>query len=116
MRRGGYAYSTEKSYSDWVKRFVKFHGFLDRESMLIDSELKVEQFLTDLAVKQNVAPSTQNQALNALVYCYSNILHTPFTNVKASRSRKEPRIPVVLTVEEMTQILSIMDGTSGVSL
>jgi len=113
LRREGYAYSTEKSYSDWVKRFVKFHGFLERESMLIDSTLKVEQFLTYLAVEQNVAPSTQNQALNALVYCYGKVLKAPFTDVKASRSRKEPRIPVVLTVEEITQILSIMDGTAG---
>ncbi|WP_233993188.1 phage integrase N-terminal SAM-like domain-containing protein [Thiomicrorhabdus sp. Milos-T2] len=37
LRREGYAYSTENSYCDWVKRFVKFHGFLDRESMLIES-------------------------------------------------------------------------------
>lgn len=113
MRREGYAYSTENSYCDWVKRFVKFHGFADRDSMQIDSSKRVEAFLTFLAVKQSVAPSTQNQALNALVYCYSKVLDAPFTDVKASRSRKEPRIPVVLTKEEVGQVLSIMDGTAG---
>lgn len=113
MRREGYAYSTENSYCDWVKRFVKFHGFQNREAMLQNASANVEQFLTHLAVAQSVAPSTQNQALNALVYCYSKVLQTPFTEVKASRSRKEPRIPVVLTKEEVAQVLSIMDGTTG---
>ncbi len=113
LRREGYAYSTENTYCDWVRRFVKFHGFLDRESMLIDSTARVEQFLTNLAVEQNVAPSTQNQALNALVYCYSKVLQVPFSDVKASRSRKEPRIPVVLTKEEVGEVLSVMDGAAG---
>ena len=113
LRREAYALSTENSYCDWVKRFVKFHGFRDRDSMLIESSQKVEQFLTYLAVDQNVAPSTQNQALNALVYCYSKVLQAPFSNVKASRSRKEPRIPVVLTKEEVAQVLSVMEGSAG---
>ena len=113
LRREGYAYATEKSYCDWVKRFVRFHHFQDREAMLQDSASKVEAFLSDLAVRQNVAPSTQNQALNALVYCYSKVLNAPFSKVKASRSRKEPRIPVVLTKEEVTQVLSLLDGTTG---
>ncbi|MBN2646736.1 MAG: integron integrase [Thiotrichales bacterium] len=115
LRREGYAYSTENSYCDWVKRFVRFHHFEDREAMLQDSAGKVEQFLTHLAVEQNVAPSTQNQALNALVYCYSKVLQAPFSEVKASRSRKEPRIPVVLTKEEVAQVLSIMEGTAGLT-
>lgn len=113
LRREGYAYSTENTYCDWVRRFVKFHGFADRDAMLIEPAHKVEQFLTDLAVEKNVAPSTQNQALNALVYCYSKVLQAPFTEVKASRSRKEPRIPVVLTKEEVAQVLSVMEGTAG---
>ena len=113
LRREGYAFSTENSYCDWVKRFVKFHGFVDRDAMLIESSQKVEQFLTHLAVEQSVAPSTQNQALNALVYCYSKVLQAPFSDVKASRSRKEPRIPVVLTKEEVAQILSVMEGSAG---
>lgn len=66
-----------------------------------------------MAVEQSVAPSTQNQALNALVYCYSKVLQAPFSDVKASRSRKEPRIPVVLTKEEVAQILSVMEGSAG---
>ncbi|WP_319557695.1 phage integrase N-terminal SAM-like domain-containing protein [Thiomicrorhabdus sp.] len=113
LRREGYAYSTENSYCDWVKRYVKFHGIKSRSDMRGNANYKVEQFLTYLAVNQNVSPSTQNQALNALVYCYSKVLESPFSEVKASRSRKEPRIPVVLTKEEVTEILSLMNGTAG---
>jgi len=68
LRRQGYAYKTELTYCDWVKRFIKFHSLQSRESLLVDSEPKVEQFLTHLAVHKNVAPSTQNQAFNALVF------------------------------------------------
>ncbi len=42
----GYVFSTENSYCDWVKRFVKFPGFVNRDAMLIESSQKVEQFLT----------------------------------------------------------------------
>lgn len=78
-----------------------FHGFVGLEAMLIESSQKGGEFLTYWVVEQNVASSTQNQALNALVYCYSKVLKAPFTEVKGSRSRKESRSPVVLTKEEV---------------
>lgn len=113
LRRLGYAYSTESTYCDWVKRFVKFHLLQSRESLLEDAEGKVEQFLTHLAVHENVAPSTQNQAFNALVFLYTKVLSAPLKGVSASRSRKDPRIPVVLTKEEVANILTLLDGTTG---
>lgn len=113
LRREGYAYATEVSYCDWVKRFVKFHGFKDRVSMLESGEQGVEQFLTSLAVHNKVAPSTQNQALNALVYCFDKVLNRPLVGVSASRSNKTPKIPVVLTKEEVKSVLSLLSGTSG---
>jgi integron integrase len=113
LRRQGYAYSTELTYCDWVKRFVKFHSIQNRESLFVGSESKVERFLTDLAVNKNVAPSTQNQALNALVFLYSKVLKVPLEGVNASRSRKEPRIPVVLSKEEVSDVLMLLEGTAG---
>lgn len=113
LRREGYAYSTEVAYCDWVKRFVKFHGFKDRFSMVESAALGVEQFLTDLAVNRNVAASTQNQALNALVYCYEKILSQPLQGVSASRSHKQPKIPVVLTKQEVKAVLSLLDGNAA---
>ncbi len=113
LRRYGYAYSTEQAYCDWVKRFVKYHDIQSRDALFLDAEQKVEQFLTHLAVNKNVAPSTQNQAFNALVFLYSKVLNAPLEGVSASRSRKEPRIPVVLTKEEVADILTLLEGTTG---
>lgn len=113
LRRGGYSYSTEKNYVDWVKRFIKHYRFQARDDLLLSPEDKVEKYLTYLAVQRNVAPATQNQALNALVFLYSKILKVPLEGVNASRSRKEPRIPVVLTKEEVSTILPLLSGTAG---
>ena len=71
---------------------------------------KVEDFLNYLAIERNVAASTQNQAFNALVFLYKRVLESPLENVKATRSRKEARIPVVLTREEVKQVLLLLDG------
>ena len=73
LRRFGYAYSTEKTYCDWVTRFVKFHQLKEKNELLQSAEQKVENFLTHLAVNKNVAPSTQNQALNALFFCIKKV-------------------------------------------
>ena len=69
LRRQGYAYATEKSYCDWVRRYIKFHQLNSKQALLEDAEGKVEAYLTHLAVEKVVAPATQNQALNALVFC-----------------------------------------------
>ncbi len=113
LRRQGYAYATENTYCDWVSRFVAFHKMKSRAEMLLTPEVNVEVFLTHLAVDKNVAPSTQNQALNALVFLYTKVLERPLENVSATRSRKEPRIPVVLSKDEVKQVLTLMDGTVG---
>jgi predicted transposase YbfD/YdcC len=64
-----YSIHTERSYGDWIVRFVRFHGMRSRED-LSPAEPKIEAFLTDRAVNGNVAPATQNQAMNALVFLY----------------------------------------------
>jgi len=63
MRLAHYSIHTERSYCDWIKRFVHFHGMKSRDD-LKEGEPKIEQFLTHLAVDGNVSPSTQNQAMN----------------------------------------------------
>ena len=67
MRLRHYSIHTERSYCDWIKRFVHFHDMKSRDD-LKGGEPKIEQFLTHLAVEGNVSPSTQNQAMNALVF------------------------------------------------
>ncbi len=112
MRRFHYSIHTERAYCDWVARFVRFHQMKARDALFVDAEKNVEDFLTHLAVQANVAASTQNQAFNALVFLYRRVLQRPLENVAAARSRKEPRIPVVLTREEVKQVLALLEGTS----
>ena len=72
MRLKHYSIHTERSYCDWIKRYVRFHGMSSRND-LKDGEKKVEEFLTHLAVDKDVSPSTQNQAMNALVFLYKKV-------------------------------------------
>jgi Phage integrase, N-terminal SAM-like domain len=74
MRLKHYSIHTERSYSDWVRRYVKFHRMRHREELVPGSD-KVELFLSDLAVNGHVAASTQNQAFNALRFLiYTHVL------------------------------------------
>ena len=112
MRRLHYSIHTERAYCDWVARFVRFHHLQERAGLLVESEKKVEDFLTYLAVKANVAASTQNQAFNALIFLYKKVLMQPLEGVDAVRSRREPRIPVVLTREEVKSVLALLEGSA----
>jgi site-specific recombinase XerD len=73
MRLHRYSIHTERSYCDWIKRFIQFHKMKSRDD-LKDGEFKIEQFLTHLAADGNVSPSTQNQAMNAPVFLYRQVL------------------------------------------
>ena len=110
IRREHYSLSTERTYCAWVRQFVKFHHMQTREILFVEQEKKVEDFLNYLALERNVAASTQNQTFNALVFLYKRVIESPLENVKATRSRKEARIPVVLTREEVKQVLLLLDG------
>jgi len=68
-----------------------------RETLFIEPEKKVEDYLTYLAVQANVVASTQNQAFNTLVFLYKLVLERPLEGVEAVRTHKEPRISVVST-------------------
>lgn len=72
MRLKHYSIHTERSYCDWIKRYVLFHRMNSRDD-LAGGEKKIEQFLTHLAIEKNIAPATQNQAMNALVFLYKKI-------------------------------------------
>src|SRR5712664_2181580 len=109
MRLRHYSIRTEQSYSDWIRRYIKFHGLRSREELTPGTE-KVEQFLSDLAVNGNVAASTQNQAFNALLFLYREVLRQPFESVKAVRAARPLRVPTVLTPDEVRQVMHAMTG------
>jgi integron integrase len=98
-----YSIRTESTYVDWIRRFILFHGKRHPSDM---GEAQVSEFLSHLAVAGNVSASTQNQALNALVFLYKVVLERPlgeFTGVV--RAKKPQRLPVVLTLEEVGRFL-----------
>ena len=108
MRLRHYAIRTEQCYCDWIRRYIKFHGMRSRDE-LSDARGKVEAFLSDLAVNSNVSASTQNQAFNALLFLYREILGQPFENVQAVKATRPVRVPVVLTVEAR-DVITAMSG------
>ena len=74
-------------------------------------EEKIEAFLTYLARDRQVAASTENQAMNALVFLYKHVLKQPLSGeINADRARKQSRIPVVLTREETARVIVLMSG------
>jgi len=109
LRLQRYALRTERAYCDWVRRYVKFHGMKSRDD-LAGGKPKVEAFLTDLAVRGKVSPSTQNQALQALLFLYGRVLEQPLEKVDALRAERRPRVPEVLTPEEARRIMALMSG------
>jgi integron integrase len=111
MRLKHYSIHTERTYCEWIRRYVKYHQMEGRED-LHGGEKKIEQFLTHLAVKSNVSPATQNQAMNALVFLYKRVLKEPLQDeINAVRAPRKVNIPVVLTREEVRQLIDIMENT-----
>ncbi len=106
MRLKHYSIRTERTYCDWVRRYVKFHEMRHREELL-PAEPKMEAFLSHLAVAGKVAVSTQNQAFNALLFLYRDVLHQEMGQLEeVERARRPERLPVVLTREEAQKVLN----------
>lgn len=102
IRRRGMAYTTEKNYVHWYKRFVKFHEMKHPSSV---GQAGVEAFLNHLAVNRRVAASTQNQAFNALLFLFREVLKLEWDEVNAKRAKVTRRLPVVLSREEVKRLL-----------
>jgi len=97
-----YSMKTEESYIGWYRRFVLWHGKKHPREM---GAAEVTAFLTHLAVNRNVAAATQNQALNALVFLYKQVLGIELEGIDAERARRKRRLPVVLTQGEVAELL-----------
>jgi site-specific recombinase XerD len=102
-----YSVRTEQGYVDWIKRFILFYGKRHPAEMAEE----VAQFLTHLARDMNVAASTQNQALSALLFLYKQVLkHEIGWLEKVERAKKPPKLPVVLSRAEVKQIFAHLKG------
>jgi integron integrase len=107
IRTRHYSPKTEESYVHWIKRFIFFHHKRHPAEM---SEKEIAQFLSSLASELHVSVSTQNQALNAILFLYRHVLRKEIGYVDGVIRAKRPhRLPVVLTRQEVKSILGILD-------
>src|SRR5438132_5467545 len=105
-----YSLRTERTYCDWIERFIRFHGMRHPAEM---AEPEVGEFLTDLARVGNVSASTQNQALSALLFLYKEVLKQEIGWLKqVERAKKPARLPVVLSLDEVHKIFAHLHGTA----
>ena len=111
IRSRHYSLRTEQSYSHWIRRFILFHGKRHPDEM---GEKEISQFLTDLAVNRKVSASTQNQALSALLFLYTQVLGQKLDWLDdVVRAKRPRRLPVVLTQSEVFSLLDNMTGVNG---
>lgn len=100
---------TERVYLGWVRRFIKYHGKRHPRDL---GEREVGEYLTYLAAERGVAPSTQTQALCALLFLYDAVLERPLSRIEdLSWARPRSRVPVVLTQAEVRRVLGELCGT-----
>ncbi|MFA6958919.1 MAG: integron integrase [Thermoanaerobaculia bacterium] len=105
-----YSIRTEEAYVGWIRRYIVFHGKRHPSSMGAD---EVNEFLTYLAVDGEVSSSTQGQALSAILFLYRDVLgeRLPWLG-DVVRARKPKRLPVVLSRDEVREVLGRMQGTT----
>lgn len=108
IRAKGYSLATEKVYLLWIKRYIRYHDYRHPSEMGTE---EISSFLSHLANDGHVSSSTQNQALNAIVFLYKAVLKVDigdFSNY--ARAKKPQLLPVVLSSEEVREILHNLEG------
>ena len=97
IRLKHYSIRTEKAYVSRIRRYILFHN---KQHPIEMGSREIEDFLTHLAVDENVAASTQNQAFNALLFLYCEVLNIQLDDsINAVRAKRSKRLPAVLTKE-----------------
>lgn len=104
-----YSIRTEQAYIQWIRRYILYHGKRHPRDM---GATEVSAFLSSLAITAKVAASTQNQALNAILFLYRDVLKIALPWLEDVQRAKRPKhLPVVLTREEVKRILAGLEGT-----
>lgn len=108
IRRKHFSIRTERAYCDWIRRFILFHKKRHTAEM---GEDEITQFLSHLARDGNVAASTQNQSLSALIFLYKEVLKREIGWLeRVERAKRPARLPVVLTAPEAKRLFLYLDG------
>ncbi|MDX9992859.1 MAG: integron integrase [Anaerolineales bacterium] len=108
LRAKHYAYRTEQTYLDWAKRYILFHNKRHPAQM---NAPEIQAFIIHLAVERNVAASTQNQALSAILFLYREVIHKEIDPILLSSAKRPERLPTVLTREEALRIINLLAGS-----
>ena len=99
-----YAYSTEKSYVFWILQFIRFNNLRHPAEM---GKPEIERFLSNLAINKHVSASTQNQAFNAILFLYRDVLKSPIPEqINALRAKRHKRLPTVLSKQELSLLFA----------
>ncbi|MEO5811017.1 MAG: integron integrase [Rhodanobacter sp.] len=108
LRLKHFSIRTEQAYVGWIRRFILANGKRHPRDMGV---AEVEGFLSALAIERRVAAGTQNQALSALLFLYREVLSTELPWMETIvRAKRPQRLPVVLSRDEVTRLLAMMDG------
>ena len=109
MELKNYSFLTQKNYRWWIKKYIIFH---QKKHPINMGKKEVELFLKHLQNEKNLSPTSQNQALNAIIFLYEDVLEIPIKNqdLKTLRIKREDNKPVILTKEELTQLFYYMNG------
>ncbi len=111
LRARHYAYRTERSYIDWIKRYIFYHHKRHPAEM---GAPEIRAYLGYLADQCHVAAATQNQALCAIVFLYKKVLEIDVGELgDVAWVKRPPRLPAVLSVDEVTDLLAVMTGVQG---
>lgn len=113
-RTKGYSPKTAETYRHWCLDFLRFHRSRagDWVHPATMGKVEVEQYLTHLAVKRHVSPTTQNVAFQAVLFLFREILGMKIENVDALRAKRPSRIPTVLSRQEVAELLKHLVGQS----
>lgn len=104
-----YSIRTEQAYLQWIRRYIIFHGRRHPRQL---GAPELTAFLSDLAIRGKVAASTQNQALNAILFLYRDVLKIALPWLEdVQRAKRSQHLPVVLTQEEVKRLLAQLEGT-----
>ena len=109
LRARGFLWRTEETYREWGVRFAKF---VAPRSPYAAGPTELGEFLSELAVAQRASPSTQKQALNALVFLLREALHRELGEIRFRRAAPRVRMPVVLSRDECDRLFAELDGTT----
>ncbi len=111
IRLRHYSLRTERTYAHWVRRFIAHSGMRHPRHL---GAAEVTAFLSSLATERNVAASTQNQALSAILFLYKEVLRVELPWLDEVRRAKKPRhLPAVLTQAEVRTLLAHIEGVNG---